>query len=109
MMSDFSGDVFGLSMNVWIIIFAAIVTYFTRIIGHVVLSRFDVIHPRVEAGLNAVPAAVVTAIVVPAVLTGGWAEVITIIIAIIASLKLSMMQVFFIGWVFIVGLRAIGL
>jgi uncharacterized membrane protein len=56
-----------------------------------------------------VPAAVVTAIVVPAVLTGGWAEVITIIVAVIASFKMSMMKVFFLGWVMIIALRSIGL
>lgn len=103
------GDFLGMSDNVWIIIFAAIITYFTRVSGHLILSRFETIHPRVEAGLNAVPAAVVTAIVVPAVLTGGWAEIITVIIAVIASLRLSMMKVFFMGWVLIIALRAIGL
>lgn len=104
-----SADFLGISTNYWIIIFAAIVTYLTRISGHVILSRFDTIHPRVEAGLNAVPAAVVTAIVVPAVISGGWAEIITIIVATLASLRLSMMQVFFLGWISIIALRAIGL
>jgi len=44
-----------MSSTFWIIIAGAIATYLTRIGGHLVISRFDNIHPRVEAGLNAVP------------------------------------------------------
>lgn len=58
----------------WIIIAGAVVTYLTRIGGHLVLSRFQTIHPRVEAGLNAVPAAVLTTLVAPAATTGGVPE-----------------------------------
>lgn len=97
------------STNIWIIIFAAIVTYLTRIGGHLVLSKFDRIHPRVEAGLNAVPIAVITAIVIPALVSGGWAEIITLIMAGLASLRMSLMQVFFLGWASIFLLRWIGL
>jgi uncharacterized membrane protein len=39
---------------------ARVLTYLARVGGHLVLSRFERIHPRVEAGLNAVPAAVLT-------------------------------------------------
>lgn len=58
----------------WIIIAGAVLTYFTRAGGHLVLSRFERIHPRVEAGLNAVPAAVLTTLVAPAAMQGGPAE-----------------------------------
>lgn len=58
----------------WIIIAGAVVTYLTRVGGHLVLSRFERIHPRVEAGLNAVPAAVLTTLVAPAATTGGVSE-----------------------------------
>ncbi|MBN9268917.1 MAG: AzlD domain-containing protein, partial [Mesorhizobium sp.] len=47
----------------WITIAAAVATYLTRIGGHLVISRFENIHPRVEAGLNAVQAAVLTTLV----------------------------------------------
>lgn len=97
------------STNFWIIFFATIVTYLTRIGGHVVLSRFDRIHPRVEAGLNAVPIAVITAIVIPALVTGGWAEIITLLIAGLASLRISLLQVFGLGWLSIFALRWLGL
>ena len=49
-----------MSATFWIIIGGAIVTYLTRIGGHLILTRFDHIHPRVQAGLDAVPAAVLT-------------------------------------------------
>lgn len=97
------------STNIWIIIFGGVVTYLTRIGGHVVLSRFDNIHPRVEAGLNAVPTAVITAIVIPSLVTGGWAEIITLLIAGLASLRMSLLQVFLLGWLSIFVLRALGL
>lgn len=97
------------STNFWIIISATVVTYLTRIGGHVILSRFDNIHPRVEAGLNAVPIAVITAIVIPALVTGGWAEGITLLIAGLASLRMSLLQVFGLGWMSIVVLRWLGL
>ncbi|MFZ1680343.1 MAG: AzlD domain-containing protein, partial [Rhizobiaceae bacterium] len=49
-----------------IILAGAVLTYLTRFAGHAVLSRFRTIHPRVDAALNAVPAAVLTTLVAPA-------------------------------------------
>lgn len=63
-----------MSTTVWIIIAGAVVTYLTRIGGHLVLSRFQRIHPRVEAALDAVPAAVLTTLVAPAAAGGGPIE-----------------------------------
>ncbi|TGR73365.1 AzlD family protein, partial [Mesorhizobium sp. M1C.F.Ca.ET.189.01.1.1] len=60
-----------MSTTFWIIVAGAIATYLTRIGGHLVISRFDHIHPRVEAGLNAVPAAVLTTLVAPELLNAG--------------------------------------
>ena len=51
------------TQTLMIIAAGAIATYLTRIGGHLVISRFERIHPRVEAGLNAVPAAVLTTLV----------------------------------------------
>ena len=41
----------------------ALATYVTRFGGHFILSRFGAIHHRVEAALNAVPVAVMAALV----------------------------------------------
>ena len=58
----------------WVILWGAVFTYAARVGGHLVLSRFDNIHPRVEAGLNAVPAAVLTTLVAPAAIQAGPVE-----------------------------------
>lgn len=69
-----------MSSTIWIILGGAVLTYLTRVGGHLVLSRFERIHPRVEAGLNAVPAAVLTTLWAPALFNGGVAEVVAMIV-----------------------------
>lgn len=76
-----------MSTTFWIIIAGAIVTYLTRIGGHLVLSRFKTIHPRVEAGLNAVPAAVLTTLVAPPAISGGVAEWAALAVAALVALR----------------------
>jgi uncharacterized membrane protein len=88
-----------------VILAGAFVTYLTRIGGHLVLSRFKTIHPRIEAALNAVPAAVLTTLVAPAALTQGWPETATLIVAGVAALRFPLLGMFVVGWVAIVLLR----
>ena len=90
----------------WIIVASAVMTYLTRIGGHLVLSRFNRIHPRVEAGLDAVPAAVLTTIVAPAAYHGGPAEIIALGVAAIAAWRgFDMFGVFIAGGTVLVLLR----
>ena len=92
--------------DIYIAILAgAFLTYLTRIGGHLILSRFAHIHPRVEAALNAVPAAVLTTLVAPAALTQGWPETVTLIVAACAALRLPLLGMFAVGWVTIVAPR----
>jgi len=86
-----------MSATFWIIIAGAVATYLTRIGGHLVISRFDNIHPRVEAGLNAVPAAVLTTLVAPAALGAGPAEWAALIVAGLVSLRGGLMVMFLAG------------
>lgn len=86
-----------MSTTVWIILAGAVATYLTRIGGHLVLSRFERIHPRVEAGLNAVPAAVLTTLVAPAAARASIPEAAALIVAAIVALRGGMMAVFFAG------------
>ena len=86
-----------MSATFWIIIAGAVATYLTRIGGHLVISRFDNIHPRVEAGLNAVPAAVLTTLVAPAALGAGPAEWAALIVAGLVSLRGGLMAMFLAG------------
>lgn len=94
-----------MNATLWIIVFGAIATYLTRVGGHLVLSRFERIHPRVEAGLNAVPAAVLTTLVAPAAASAGPAELIALLAAALASLRFGMMMTFVIGAFVLIALR----
>ncbi|MCY0095992.1 AzlD family protein [Hoeflea ulvae] len=104
-----NGDFWGVPVNVWTILAAALVTYATRAGGYLVLSRFKRIPPRVDAALNAVPAAVLTTLVAPSVVSNGPAEALTLLICLLIGLRLPMMGMFAIGWVVIVALRATGI
>lgn len=75
------------SVTLWIIAAGAVVTYLTRVGGLLLLLGSRRIHPRVEAGLDAVPAAVLTTLVAPATIAGGPFEWIAIGAAIIAALR----------------------
>lgn len=93
--------------TVWIIIAGALATYMTRVGGHLVLSRFEHIPARVEAALNAVPAAVLTGIVAPYAVYFGPAEAITLAVAFVLSLRMPLLGMLAICWALIWGLRQV--
>lgn len=86
-----------MSSAFWVILAGALATYLTRIGGHLVISRLERIPPRVEAGLNAVPAAVLTTLVAPAVLTAGPAEWLALIVAGLVALRGGLLSMFIAG------------
>lgn len=94
-----------MSEAIWIILAGAAMTYLARAGGHVVLSRFERIHPRVEAGLNAVPAAVLTTLFAPALFSGGPAEISAMVVAGLVALRFSFMPMFIAGAVVLIALR----
>lgn len=94
-----------MSTFTWIIIASAVVTYLTRVGGHLILSRFDKVHFRVEAALNAVPAAVLTTLVAPPAFDHGWKELLVLILCGALSLRLSLLPMFMIGVAVLIGLR----
>lgn len=81
----------------WIILAGAAVTYLTRIGGHLVLSRFERVPARLEAALDAVPAAVLTTLVAPAMLNAGPLEFLAIGVAALVALRAGLMTMFFTG------------
>ncbi len=93
--------------TVWIILAGAVATYATRIGGHLVLSRFQHIPRRVSAALDAVPAAVLTTLFAPAIVSQGWAEAITLGIAAVVALRFNLAITLVVGAVAIVGLRSV--
>ena len=97
-----------MSTTVWIIIAGAVMTYLTRVGGHLVLSRFEHIHPRVEAGLNAVPAAVLTTLVAPEAMQGGPVELTALAVAGVVALRGGLLAMFLTGAVVLIVLRISG-
>lgn len=94
-----------MSTTIWIILAGALATYLSRIGGHLVLSRFERVHPRVEAGLNAVPAAVLTTLVAPVATTGGPAEWAALVVAGLVALRGGLSAMFVAGAVVLIALR----
>ncbi len=98
-----------MSQIAWIVLAGAAMTYLTRCGGHLVLSRFPRIHPRVEAGLNAVPAAVLTTLVAPAAVNASLPEAAALVAAGLIGLRGGMLPVFLGGAaVLIAGRHLIG-
>jgi uncharacterized membrane protein len=83
---------------VLIIVACAIATFLTRIGGYVLMMQMKSIPPRLEAALNAVPAAVLTTLVAPAFFTGGPDVQVAMAAALIASLRLSVLPMLAVGW-----------
>lgn len=94
-----------MSSTIWIIFGGAILTYMTRIGGHLILSQFPRVHYRVEAGLNAVPAAVLTTLVAPSAFNAGWKEFITLAICTVVAFRIGLIPLCIFGGLLIVALR----
>lgn len=86
-------------LDMVLIIFAgAVATFCTRIGGYLLMMQMKTIPPRLEAALNAVPAAVLTTLVAPAFFTGGPDVQVAMAAALIASLRLSVLPMLVVGW-----------
>jgi uncharacterized membrane protein len=92
-----------------LIVLLGVATYAMRIGGYLVLSRFERLDPRVEAALEAVPAAVLTALVAPVALATGLAETIAAAVTVVAALRLPILPTLLVGGACAALLRAAGL
>lgn len=90
------------------IVLMGLATYSTRLAGLFLVSRVPATG-RLRSALDAVPAAVLTALVAPAVLTGGIAELVGGAAAVMASLRLPLLAVVLVGAGTVALLRAAGL
>lgn len=91
--------------TLWLIIAGAIATYMTRIGGYLLMTRLKSIPPRVEAGLNAVPVAVLTTLVAPTFFDGGYEVKAGMILAMIVGLRFPGLAMLFAGWLLVVTTR----
>ncbi|GEO12812.1 AzlD family protein [Microvirga aerophila] len=82
----------------------AAVTYVTRIAGLFVADRL-VLTGRAKAAFDAIPPAVLVAVIAPTALTTGWAEAIAATITAIAAFRLPLLATVAVGVVSVVVLR----
>jgi len=90
---------------VLLIVAAAIVTYLTRIGGYLLIIRMTRIPPRMEAALNAVPAAVLTTLVAPTFFNGGLDMKAALVTAALVGFYLPPTAMLAAGWVVVMVLR----
>lgn len=88
-----------------IILAGAVVTYLTRVGGYVLVSRMDRIPRRLEAALDAVPAAVLTTLVAPAFIEGGTAVGAGLLAALLIGLRWSSGAALMGAWAVAMGWR----
>ncbi|MBX4930406.1 AzlD family protein [Rhizobium bangladeshense] len=92
-----------------VILAAAVATFATRIGGYILITRMKSIPPRMEAALNAVPAAVLTTLVAPAFFIGGWETKLALIVALFVCLRISHTWMLVAAWAVVMAWRhAIG-
>ena len=86
-------------------LFCAFATIATRFGGHLILARFSSIPFRLNAALDAVPIAVMTALVAPYLVSHTWAESITLLIALFLAFRFPLVLSVFLGLAILVILR----
>jgi uncharacterized membrane protein len=82
----------------------AAVTYLTRIAGLFVADRL-VLTGRAKAAFDAIPPAVLVAVIAPTALTTGWAEAIAAAITAIVAFRLPLLGTVAVGVIAVVVLR----
>jgi uncharacterized membrane protein len=94
------------SLNLLAILGMAIVTYATRVAGLALAGRLD-LSPRAQAAFDAIPPAVLVAVIAPSALATGWAETGAAVLTALAATRLPLLGVVAVGVVAVVGLRAV--
>ncbi|WP_428429257.1 AzlD family protein [Pararhizobium sp.] len=90
---------------IYVILAAAVATFLTRIGGYVMITQMKRIPPRMEAALNAVPAAVLSTLVAPAFLSGGWDVAVAMLVALAVGLRYSSLWMLLAGWLVVMAIR----
>ncbi|WP_426122727.1 AzlD family protein [Pararhizobium sp. PWRC1-1] len=90
---------------IYVILAAAVATFLTRIGGYVMITQMKRIPPRMEAALNAVPAAVLSTLVAPAFLSGGWDVGVAMLVALVIGLRYSSLWMLLAGWLVVMAIR----
>jgi uncharacterized membrane protein len=88
------------------IVAMAVVTYFTRIAGLFVAGRLA-LSGRAKAAFDAIPPAVLVAVIAPSALATGWPETAAAALAALAATRLPLLGTVAVGVIAVVVLRAI--
>jgi uncharacterized membrane protein len=91
--------------NLLAILGMAIATYATRFAGLALAGRLQ-LSLRAQAAFDAIPPAVLIAVIAPSALATGWAETGAALIAALAATRLPLLGVVAVGVVVVVALRA---
>ncbi|MDR6873344.1 putative membrane protein [Bosea sp. BE125] len=95
------------TLNLLAILGMAVVTYATRVAGLALAGRFD-LSPRAQAAFDAIPPAVLIAVIAPSALATGWPETAAAAVTALAATRLPFLAVVVVGVIAVVGLRALG-
>lgn len=86
------------------IVAMAVVTYLTRIAGVFVADRL-MLTGRAKAAFDAIPPAVLVAVIAPSALATGWAETLAALITALVATRLPLLATIAVGVVAVVVLR----
>ncbi|PSC05100.1 hypothetical protein SLNSH_09740 [Alsobacter soli] len=86
----------------------AAVTYATRVAGLFLVGRLQ-LAGRAKAAFDAIPAAVLIAVIAPSMLASGAAETLATVVTAAAATRLPLLAVVAVGVASVVALRALGL
>jgi uncharacterized membrane protein len=88
------------------ILVMAAITYGTRIAGVLIAGRL-VLKGRAKAAFEAIPAAVLVAVIAPSALVTGWPETLAAAVAVVAAPRLPLLGTIAVGVAAVVLLRAL--
>jgi uncharacterized membrane protein len=88
------------------IVVMAAVTYFTRVAGFLVAGRLR-LEGRAKAAFDAIPPAVLVAVIAPTALATGWPETVAAGVAAVAATRLPILATIALGVVAVVILRGL--
>jgi uncharacterized membrane protein len=89
------------------IVVMAAITYATRIAGVLIAGRL-VLRGRTRAAFEAIPAAVLVAVIAPSALATGWPETVAAAVAVLAATRLPLLGTIAVGVATVVVLRSVG-
>lgn len=95
------------TLNLVAILGMAVVTYLTRIAGLALAGRLS-LGQRAQAAFDAIPPAVLVAVIAPSALATGWPETGAAAIAALAATRLPLLGVVAVGVAAVVLFRTVG-